>query len=95
MTPEGWVQLATTVSGLTTPGLLVLILVTGYYQRWMWVTTHKTILEISENRRQDLLQLLELERREKENWKSLAIRTHGLTEDVMGLAKKQQERVGS
>lgn len=36
MTEANWVQLASTISGVGMPGLLVLILISGYFQKWVW-----------------------------------------------------------
>ena len=94
MTVEDWVKISQLVGGLTVPTMLVIILVAGQRSVWIWFSLHKAALDSEIARRADLLALLELERREKNEWKTLAFKATGITQDTVDLAKQTQLRVG-
>jgi hypothetical protein len=36
MTEQSWIELASRITNIGAPAMLLLIIVTGYYQKWVW-----------------------------------------------------------
>jgi hypothetical protein len=82
MTADEILRLVQALSGLTVTGLLFVILITGYKGYWIWAA-----LAIKTEQR--LEAQIELERKDKNEWKALALKVTGLAEATVDLAKQK------
>lgn len=89
MTEEQIGRLLSAAGGLTVTGLLILILESGRRGLWVWrsVVVHEREQHAQAERR--LEAQIELERKDKNEWKSLALKVTGLAEATVDLAKQK------
>lgn len=89
MTVDEALKIVQALSGLTVTGLLFLILYTSRRGEWVW----KSVLEQRDAQalkaEQRLEAQIELERRDKNEWKALALKVTGLAEATVDLAKQK------
>ena len=89
MTGEEYLRLVNTLSGVTVTGLLFLILETGRRGMWVWRSVLVVEREQHAKAEQRLEAQIELERRDKNEWKALALKVTGLAEATVDLAKQK------
>lgn len=82
MSVDEALRVAQALSGLTITTLLFLVLETGRRGIWVW-GAHAAKAE------QRLEAQIELERRDKNEWKALALKVTGLAEGAVDLAKQK------
>jgi hypothetical protein len=89
MTVDETLQIVQALSGLTVTGLLFLILITGHRGKWSfeWVAIRER--ELATKTEQRLEAQIEIERKDKNEWKALALKVTGLAEATVDLAKQK------
>lgn len=89
MTEDQVLRLVNAVSGLTVTGLLFLILETGRRELWVWRSVVSALKETHAKAEHRLEAQIELERKDKNEWKALALKVTGLAEATVDLAKQK------
>ena len=89
MDVDGTLKLVQALSGLTVTGLLFLILIAGHRGKFsfQWQTLRERELATKTEAR--LEAQIEIERRDKSEWKALALKVTGLAEATVDLAKQK------
>jgi hypothetical protein len=77
------------LSGLTVTGLLFLVLYYGRKGEWQWKRETTQFQEMAAKAEQRLEAQIETERRDKNEWKALALKVTGLAEATVDLAKQK------
>jgi hypothetical protein len=77
------------LSGITVTGLLFVILYYGRKGEWQWKREAVRERELLAKTEQRLEAQVEIERRDKNEWKALALKVTGLAEATVDLAKQK------
>ena len=89
MNADEVIKLMQAATGLTVTGLLVLIVITGQKGVWVWRWVVVQRDEQYAKAEARLEAQIELERKDKNEWKSLALKVTGLAEATVDLVKQK------